>query len=111
MENKTSSSSYNNCTSAEEGWRVAHIQFCLVAKEMKKWILLDNRSLVDLFCNPNLDTKIKTTNNEMLEVSTQWQKIIYQLESNHGEVWYNPNAVTNILVCYLKYRKGTLYHI
>jgi hypothetical protein len=66
-ENKTSSS-HNNSSSSDEGWSAAHVQF-YQAKEMKKWILLDNGSTVDLFCNPNLATNIHTTT-EMLDVST-----------------------------------------
>jgi hypothetical protein len=45
----------NDSTSSYEGWSAAHVQF-YQAKEMKNWILLNNGSTVDFFCNPNLVT-------------------------------------------------------
>jgi hypothetical protein len=100
MEKKTSSS-HNDSSSSYEGWSAAHVQF-YQAKEMKKWTLLDNRSTVDLFCNPNLVTNIHTTT-KTLEVSMNGGKLFTNQKAtvpNYGEVWYNPNAVTNIFSLY-----------
>jgi hypothetical protein len=90
-------SSHNNSSSSYEGCSAAHVQF-YQAKEMKKWILLDNGSTVDLFCNPNLVTNIRTTT-KTLEVSTNGGKLFTNQKAmvpNYGKVWYNPNAATNI---------------
>jgi hypothetical protein len=49
--NSKENSNINKSTSSYKGWSKAHVQF-YQDKEMKKWILLDNGSTVDLFCAP-----------------------------------------------------------
>jgi hypothetical protein len=91
------SSLHNDSSSSYKGWSAAHVRF-YQAEDMKKWILLDNGSTVDFFCNPNLVTNIHTTT-ETLEVSTNGGKLFTNQKAtvpNYGEVWYNPKAVTNI---------------
>jgi Reverse transcriptase (RNA-dependent DNA polymerase) len=92
-----SSSNNNNNNISSEGWSGAHVQF-YQAEEMKEWIILDNGSTVDLFCNPNLVTNIHTTT-ETLELSTNGGKLSTNMKAmvpNYGEVWYDPGAITNI---------------
>ncbi len=43
------------------GWTRAHIQF-YQATAMCNWILLDNQSTVTIFCNPNMVSNIRDTN-------------------------------------------------
>lgn len=84
-------------TSSANGWSGAHVQF-YQAEEMKNWILLDNGSTVNLFCNPELVENIKTTS-ETLELSTNGGDLFTNQRATvpgFGEVWYNKNAITNI---------------
>ena len=93
--NQSSSTSSNDSTS--EGWSGAHVQF-YQAEEMKTWIILDNGSTVNLFCNPDLVTNIITTK-ETLELSTNGGNLFTNKKAtvpNFGKVWYDPNAITNI---------------
>jgi hypothetical protein len=93
--NNTANNSSNNDTT--EGWSGAHVQF-YQADDMRNWILLDNGSTVDLFCNPDLVTDIHTTT-ETLELSTNGGSLTTNQKAtvpNYGEVWYDPNAITNI---------------
>jgi hypothetical protein len=95
---KKMSSSHNDSSSSYKGWSAAHVQV-YQAEEMKKWILLDKGSTVDLFCNPNLVTNICTTT-KILEVSTNGEKLFTNQKAtvtNYGEVGFNHNAVTNIV--------------
>jgi Reverse transcriptase (RNA-dependent DNA polymerase) len=95
--NNNNNNNNNNNSNALEGWSGAHVQF-YQADEMKEWIILDNGSTVDLFCNPNLVTNIYTTS-ETLEISTNGGKLSTNKKAtvpNYGEVWYDPGAITNI---------------
>jgi hypothetical protein len=83
--------------SGEGGWCGTHVQF-YQATEMKNWILLDNGSTVNLFCNPDLVENI-TKSSEMLELSTNGGELFTNLKATvpgFGEVWYDPDAITNI---------------
>ena len=84
-------------TLESKGWSGAQFQF-YQAGEMKDWILLDNGSTVNLFCNPNLVENIRTSN-ETLELSTNGGDFFTNkcaTVPGFGEVWYDPNAMTNI---------------
>jgi hypothetical protein len=86
----------NNQTN-QTGWSGAHVQFYQASK-MRQWILLDNQSTVSLFCNPNLVENIRETDEE-LELSTNGGDLHTKKRATvpgFGEVWYHPNAITNI---------------
>jgi hypothetical protein len=53
---------------------------------------------MDLVCNPNLVTNIYTST-KTLELSTNGVNLSTKMKAtfpNYGEVWFDPNAITNI---------------
>jgi len=66
---------------------------------MKSWVLLDNQSTTDIFCDATILEDIKTvdstlklhSNGGVLETSKQ------AILPEYGRVWYSPKAITNIL--------------
>jgi hypothetical protein len=63
------------------------------------WILLDNQSTVNVFSNPRMLRNIrpaKTTMNINCNAGVTRTKLIGDLPG-HGEVWYNPSGIANIL--------------
>ena len=64
-----------------------------------EWILLDNQSMVNIFCNEDLLGDIKNTNQTMTidtnggSIATNQQGYL----NNFGYVWYDKRAITNIL--------------
>ena len=70
-----------------------------IDNDMRDWILLDNQSTIDLFCNKKLLTGIHKTD-EPTEVVTNGRIITVNLKGHldgYGEVWYYKDAITNIL--------------
>jgi hypothetical protein len=66
----------------------------------KTWVLLNNQSTVNIFCNKTLLKDIKDTNCCMqVRCNAGWTitKRIGCLTGYPGEVWYNPDGVANIL--------------
>jgi hypothetical protein len=94
---KSSTSDNSSENIPTPGWSGAHVQF-YQAQDMKSLILLDNGYTVNLFCNPNMVSDIKETN-EALELSTNGGELRTNKHANvpgYGEVWYDEKAITNI---------------
>jgi hypothetical protein len=65
----------------------------------KEWILLDSQSKTDVFSNPALQKNIHEVQGR-LTIHTQYGKALPTLKGTvpgHGEVWYCPDVITNIL--------------
>ena len=65
---------------------------------MKEWILLDNQSSVDLFCNPNLVKDIHESK-ETLFLHTNDGVIKTNMKATvpgYGVVWFDAQAMTNV---------------
>ena len=65
----------------------------------KNWILLDNQSTVDVFCNKNLLSNIREHSTSMdihCNAGVTSTRLIGELRG-YGTVWYNPTGIANIL--------------
>lgn len=65
----------------------------------KTWILLDNQSTVDVFCNGELLTDIRESTESMeihCNAGIASTNLIGDLDG-YGPVWYHPNGIANIL--------------
>ena len=88
-------------SASQSGWAGAHIQlqFHQQAFLMRDWILLDNQSSVTVFCNKDMVSNIRESDNGEMQLKTNGGTLVTTQKADlpqWGEVWYNENAITNI---------------
>ena len=75
---------------------------CLLGNDtsnMKQWILLDNQSTVDIFCNSDLLMNVRRVKSNM-SIETNGGVLSTNMKGylkGYGDVWFHPKAIANIL--------------
>jgi hypothetical protein len=65
----------------------------------KSWVLLDNQSTVDVFCNANLLSNIRTTKGSLVihcNAGKANTNMVGEFDC-YGTVWYHPDGIANLL--------------
>ena len=62
------------------------------------WVLLDNQSTIDVFCNGELLVGIHTIAKSMTIHTNRGETVVNMVGCflGYGWVWYNPNGIANI---------------
>ena len=66
---------------------------------MENWLLLDNQSTADIFCNKNVLKNVHGTS-DVLHLDTNGGTLKTNKKGvlkNYGEVWFSQEAITNII--------------
>ena len=77
-------------------------------KYMRHYLLLDNQSTIDLFCNPDLLNNIRKVNRTLSMTTNGGCLTTSRMGTleNYGDVWYHEEALTNILSLQNLHQKG-----
>jgi hypothetical protein len=96
VEDDSGADNNNNSQSEDTGHSFSQVNWVSIPAT---WILLDNQSTVDLFCNPELLTNIHCIGSTMhisCNAGVHTTNMVGELEG-YGTVWYDPNGLANIL--------------
>jgi hypothetical protein len=91
----------NNCPNRHEGEQQQGTNLCTSGTHdiPASWVLLDNQSTIDLFCNADMLTNIRRCNTHMNVQCNAGQRSTNMIGDlgGCGTVWYDPMSIANIL--------------